>query len=261
MSIKSLDATRELALLGPDENRLYKNIARNLLAELQSGTYAIGDRMPAERDLAIRMGVSRPVIREAMLALEVLGLIEVRIGAGTFVLRLPGETDAPGFSVSPFELLEARLVFEGEAAGLAALQITDDEIARLEELVAAIHAQNKSQTAEENADMAFHMTIAQATRNAAIVRTIEDLWRQRWESPECRLLLEQARTANVLPVIEEHTAVVEALRTRDPALARAAMRRHIEAVIQHLLFAVEEKAIEEARNSVAATRRRFGKVA
>ncbi|MFC0205798.1 FadR/GntR family transcriptional regulator [Novosphingobium soli] len=261
MSIRSLNAANELALLGPDENRLYKNIARTLIEELQSGTYGVGDKMPAERDLALRMGVSRPVIREAMLALEVLGLIEVRIGAGTFVVRLPGESDAPRFSVSPFELLEARLVFEGEAAALAAVQITDDEIAQLEDLVAAIQSQNESQKAEENADMAFHMTIARATRNAAIERTIEDLWRQRWESPECRLLLEQARTAHVLPVIEEHTAVVEALRTRDPVRARTAMRSHMEAVIQHLLFAVEEKAIAEARNSVAATRRRFGKVA
>ena len=209
-------ANPELDAIGSDESRLYKRVAGALIDELQSGKFAVGDKMPAERDLAVRMKVSRPVVREAMLALEVLGLIEVRLGAGTFVVRLPGETDEPRFSVSPFELLEARLVFEGEAAALAALQITDEEIARLEKLVLAIQEQNEEQIAEQNADMAFHMAIARATRNAAVEKTVEDLWLQRWSSAECNLLLEQARTANVLPVVEEHTAIVEALKSRDP---------------------------------------------
>ncbi|MCJ2180267.1 FadR family transcriptional regulator [Novosphingobium sp. 2580] len=251
----------ELGAFGTDESRLYKRVASALIEELQSGRFAIGDKMPAERDLAVRMQVSRPVVREAMLALEVLGLIEVRLGAGTFVVRLPGESDEPRFNVSPFELLEARLVFEGEAAALAAVHITDEEIAGLEQLVAAIQEQNADQIAEENADMAFHMAIARATRNAAVEKTVEDLWLQRWSSPECNLLLEQARTANVLPVVDEHTAIVEALRSRKPQVARMAMRAHLDAVIKHLLFAVEKKALAEARRSVDSQRQRFGSVA
>jgi GntR family transcriptional repressor for pyruvate dehydrogenase complex len=254
-------ASHELEVIGNDDSRLYKRIAATLIEELQAGHYVVGDRMPAERDLAQSMGVSRPVVREAILALEVLGLLEVRVGAGTFVVRLPGETDEPRFSISPFELLEARLVFEGEAAALAAQHITDDEIVELEALVDAMGEQNERQVAEENADMAFHLAIARATRNSAVEKTIEDLWLQRWASPACKLLLEQARTANVLPVVEEHTAIVEALRARDSVRSRAAMRAHLEAVITHLLFAVEEKAVAEARNSVAMTRARFGAAA
>lgn len=250
-------ARPELAALGQDETRLYKGVARALIEELQSGSYAVGDKMPAERDLAIRMGVSRPVVREAMLALEVLGLIEVRLGAGTFVLRLPGETDTPEFSVTPFELVEARLLFEGEAAALAAAQITDEEIKRLDDLILAIQQENRDADGEENADMAFHMTIARATRNAAVQKIVEELWLLRWTSPECKLLLEKARTANVRPVVDEHNAIVNALRARDPAAARAAMRVHLEAVLQHLLFAVEEDAVAAARSSVAVTRERF----
>lgn len=247
----------EFHAIARKESRLYKRVVGFLIEEFQSGSYAVGDKMPAERDLAVRMGVSRPVVREALLALEVLGLIEVRIGAGTFVVRLPGESDAPQFTISPFELLEARLLFEGEAAALAALHITDEEIAELEGLVEAIQQQNEHGLAEENADMAFHMTIARATRNLAVEKTVESLWLQRWSSPECSLLLEHARTANILPVVEEHSAVVEALRTRDPKAARAAMRAHLEAVISHLLFAVEEQALAEARRSVDSKRRRF----
>lgn len=242
---------------GGDKTRLYKGIARALIEDLHKGTYAVGDKMPAERDLATKMGVSRPVVREAMLALEVLGLIEVRLGAGTFVTRLPGEADAPEFSVSPFELVEARLMFEGEAAALAATHITDGEIAQLQDLILAIQQENRQPDGEENADMAFHMTIARASRNVAVEKAIEQLWLLRWTSPECKLLLEKARTANVRPVVDEHTAIVDALKARDPAAARSAMRVHLEAVLKHLLFAIEEDAVAAARKSVARTRERF----
>ena len=239
------------------ETRLYKTIVRALLDDLHAGVYAVGDKMPAERDLALRMGVSRPVVREAMLALEVLGLIDVRLGAGTFVLRLPGESDAPKFSVSPFELLEARLLFEGEAAALAAKHITDEEVAQLEDLVEEIQRENCQLDGKEDADLRFHQVIARAARNAAVERTVLDLWTLRSTSPECELLQQKARTANVRPVVEEHTAIVDALRDRDPGAARSAMRAHLDAVLQHLLFAVEEDAVAEARRSVARTRERF----
>lgn len=241
-----------------DDGRLYRRVAKAMIAELQSGTYAVGDRMPAERDIAISMGVSRPVVREAMLAMEVLGLVEARLGAGTFVIRLPGEVDSePEFTVSPFELIEARLLIEGEAAALAARHISDEELRRLEELVAAIQQENAEENGGENADLAFHMTIARAGRNSAIARTVEQLWTLRSTSPECRLLLEQARTAHVKPVVEEHRAILTALRQRNPDAAREAMHAHLNAVLQHLLFAVEEEAVAAARQSVAATRERF----
>jgi len=249
----------KLAHFNDDETRLYKGVARKLIDDLQAGAYPVGKRMPAERELAATLGVSRTVVREAMLALEVLGLIEVRLGAGTFVVRLPGDSDDPEFSISPFELVEARLMFEGEAAAAAATHITDEEIARLEQLIQAIQQENAQADGEENADMAFHILIAQASRNLAVEKTIEQLWMLRWTSPECKLLLEKARTANVRPVVDEHTAIVRALKARDPAAARKAMRAHLDAVQQHLLFAVEEDAVKAARSAVAGTRARFGR--
>lgn len=240
-----------------EPTRLYQKIARTLIEHLSEGRYQVGDRMPAERDLAKQFGISRPVVREAMLTLEVLGLIEVRVGSGAYVVRLPGEDDRPGFNVSPFELVEARMLFEGEAAALAASHITDEEVAELEALVEAIRNENSRPAGKEEADRAFHMTIANATRNAAIKNVVEELWRLRSASPECALLLEKARTANVRPVVEEHTCIVQALKERDSGAARSAMRSHLGAVIEHLLFAIEEKAIEEAKNSVAQTRRRY----
>ena len=241
-------------------DRLYQGLARSLTSDLASGRYKAGDRLPAERELASDYGVSRPTVREAIIALEVQGLVEVRIGSGAYVKRIPGKDDKPGFNVTAFELTEARLLIEGEAAALAATQITDSELTALEQLISDIAAENRSGSGQEDADRAFHLAIARATRNTAIFNAIEELWRLRKTSPESALLHEKARTANIKPVVDEHTAVLAALRARDPAKARAAMRTHLSAVIESLLFATEEAAIAEARKLVDAKRARHARL-
>lgn len=247
--------------IAPPPERLYQKLARELFSDLVAGRYAVGDRLPAERELSTQYNVSRPAVREAMIALEVQGLIEVRIGSGAYVRALPGETDAPGFTVTAFELMEARMLIEGEAAALAAVHIHDDELEELSNLVVEIENENRQSRGGTTADQAFHLLIAKATRNAVILSQVEEMWRLRSSSPNCALLLEKARTANVQPVVEEHTAVLEALRAHDPAAARAAMRSHMSAVINHLLFATEAEAIEAARRDVASTRARYARAA
>jgi len=239
------------------QDRLYKNLARALFLQLVAGKYAVGDRLPAERELANEHQVSRPTVREAVIALEVQGLIEVRVGSGAYVRRLPGAEDAPGFNVTAFELTEARLVIEGEAAALAAGHISDSELKELDSLVRRIADENLRDQGTEEADRAFHVLIARATRNTAIVNAVEELWRLRTSSPASALLYAKARTAKVKPVVEEHRAIARALRTRDPAKARAAMRAHLRAVMDHLLFATEEQAVAEARKAAERTRSRF----
>ncbi|WP_430388123.1 FadR/GntR family transcriptional regulator [Blastomonas fulva] len=242
---------------GPE--RLYQKLARQIFSELAAGRYAVGDRLPAERELSIQYNVSRPAVREAMIALEVQGMIEVRVGSGAYVRSLPSEADTPGFTVTAFELMEARLLIEGEAAALAAVHIQDDELAELERLVAEIDNENQLPGFSTKADHAFHMVIATATRNMVIRAQVEEMWRLRSASPNCALLLEKARTANIQPVVEEHRAVLDALRARDPAAARTAMRGHMASVIDHLLFATEEEAVEAARRNVATTRERYAR--
>ena len=239
------------------QDRLYQDLARALLEELAAGRYPVGARMPAERELALTYSVSRPTVREAMIALEVQGLVEVRVGSGAYVRRLPGKGDIPGFNITAFELTEARLLFEGEAAALAAAQITGEQLTAVEALVAEIARENAQPGGAEAADRAFHLAIARATRNTAIFDAIEHLWDLRATSPEAALLHEKARTANIKPVVDEHTAVLEALRARDPAAARAAMRAHLAQVLDSLLFATEEKAVQEARRAAQAHRERY----
>jgi GntR family transcriptional repressor for pyruvate dehydrogenase complex len=222
----------------PANDRLYQRLARRLFEELVAGTYAVGDRLPAERELAIDYGASRPAVREALIALEVQGFIEVRVGSGAYVCRLPGQGEEPGFAITAFELTEARIMFEGEAAALAAVQITDGEVKLLDDLVEAMTTENLLAEVTEVADRDFHMAIAKATRNAGVVRTIEDLWHLRSTSPECALLHAKARNAKVRPVV--------------------AMRAHLTSVMDHLLFQTEEMAMEQARRALATTRQRYG---
>lgn len=244
----------------PTMGRLYQKLARKIFQDLANGKYAVGDRLPAERELSSEHNVSRPAVREAMIALEVQGLVDVRVGSGAYVRRLPGIDDRPGFNVTAFELTEARLLFEGESAALAATHITDKELDELEVLVRQIADENRRPGVSENADKAFHMLIARATRNLAIVNTIEEFWRLRSTSPECALLHAKARAANVRPVVEEHRVILDALRSRNPTRARAAMRSHLGAVIDHLLFTTEERAVAEARQAIASTRKRFANI-
>ena len=243
----------------PAQERLYQDLARRLMDELVSGRYDVGDRLPAERELSAQFNVSRPTVREAVIAREVQGLVEVRVGSGAYVKRLPGKHDIPGFNISAFELTEARLLFEGEAAALAATTITEEGLAELSALVEEIERENRNPHGTEKADRAFHLAIARATRNAAVAEAVEHLWDLRADSPESALLHEKARSANIKPVVTEHTAVLEALRARDPAAARSAMRTHLASVLDSLLFATEEKAIAEARRASQARRDRYTK--
>ncbi len=240
-------------------DRLYQELARKLFAELASGKFAIGDRLPAERDLADLYGVSRPTVREAVIALEVQGYVDVRVGSGAYVKTLPGRADAPAFDVSAFELTEARLLIEGEAAALAATNLDDAELDALDALVALMGDEVGGDAAQFAADRQFHLLIARGTRNAAMAHAVDELWRMRASSPESALLHDKARAAHVTPVVSEHSAILAALRARDAGAARAAMRAHLAAVLDHLLFATEEKAVEEARLAMASQRARFGR--
>jgi GntR family transcriptional repressor for pyruvate dehydrogenase complex len=256
-SAKARSGQSEVEKADGSEGRLYQELAGKLFAQLASGVYAIGDRIPPERELALEFQVSRPTVREAIIALEVQGFLEVKVGSGAYVRRLPGAEDRPGFNVTAFELTEARILIEGESAALASTNVTDADIAHLKELVRQIADENLKADGAEHADREFHLAIARITRNNAMVNVIEELWRMRATSPDSALLHAKARLANVRPVVDEHAAIVEALASRDPAKARAAMRAHLGAVLDHLLFATEEQAIEEAKRAAASTRARF----
>lgn len=120
-------------------------------------------------------------------------------------------------------------------------------------------SEREGMSAQFAADKAFHLLIAGGTPNAAMVHAVEELWRMRASSPESVLLHDKARDAHVTPVVDEHSAIVSALRARDPGHARSAMRAHPAAVLDHLLFATEEKAVVKARQAIASKHAQFSR--
>jgi DNA-binding FadR family transcriptional regulator len=243
----------------PSSKRLYEQVADQLAERIAAGTYAVGERLPSERDLATAFSVSRPTIREAVIALELDGLVEVKTGSGVYVIARFPKTGSPGVTdIGPFELLEARRGVEAEAAALAAQRITDAELDELEALVAEMELENKTDVVmSEDADRRFHMTIARATQNSAMIAIIEMLWDVRNRSPQSVRFLEHVRAHGVKPIIDEHAAILDALRQRDPVLARAAMRQHLQSVMNGVFAATEVEAVEQARAAIAAQRQRF----
>src|ERR1700759_3948390 len=147
-----------------ESQRLYRQIADQLSALIASGEFAEGSRLPSERDLAAQLGVSRPSVREALIALEVAGKVEVRVGAGIFVsARRPvaGAPDPAKEGQGPFELLRARWLVEGEIAAEAARSGKPEELEIVRNAVAEM-ARNQNQRREADAaDRNFHLGIAE----------------------------------------------------------------------------------------------------
>jgi GntR family transcriptional repressor for pyruvate dehydrogenase complex len=187
--------------------RLYQALAEKLTRLIASGEYKPGDRLPAERELAALYNVSRPTVREAVIALEIEGLVEVRIGSGVYVISQTPSREGIERDIGAFELTEARILIEGEAAALAAANITDDEIAELERLLAEMDAANLSGAgAGEMVDKRFHEFLAGCTRNSAMQSAVEHLWMVRNRSPQCIRTFEKSRGKGHKPVIDEHRA-------------------------------------------------------
>ena len=217
----------------------------------------MGDRLPPERDLAAAHNVSRPTIREAIIALELDGLIEVRMGSGVYVKAVrPVGTDPVAMDVGPFELTEARLILEAEVAALAATLITAEELLELEKLLEAMEQGNHGGNGE-TADRQFHQCIADATRNGAMSAVVDSLWSIHGRSPQCVRMFEKMRAKGYRPVISEHRAIFEALRAHDSPAARSAMRDHLKRVLNYLLDTTEIEAVEEAKAKMSAQRHRF----
>jgi GntR family transcriptional repressor for pyruvate dehydrogenase complex len=229
----------------PDSRRLYQQVASAIIESIKSAKYKPGERLPSERDLAAAFKVSRPTIREAMIALEIRGLAEIRHGSGIYLTdRIPSNAAAGDLDIGAFELTEARRLFEGEAAALAATMITEADLEELRALVLEMAAENQRKEQSWAADRRFHLAIARATRNTAIVQVIESLLDLRHKSPLCRYMLERARRVGVQPRVGEHRRILVALARRDPRAARSAMRGHLERVIEDLFGATEPESRE-----------------
>jgi DNA-binding FadR family transcriptional regulator len=231
--------------------RMFWQIAEKIQSLIESGLYPPGSRLPPERELAESFNVSRPTIREAIIALEVLQLVEVKTSSGVYVLDKPkNDSEATDEKISAFELTQARALVEGEAAALAALSISDEE---LKALAATLDAMESGIEAEK-ADREFHIIISKATRNKAILLAVNKFWSLRDSQPQITQAYSNVCSQSDKDRLEEHTKIYQSLKERNSQAARAAMHAHFNRLINALFEASEAQALEEVRKKTSQTR-------
>ena len=210
-----------------EPRRRYHQIADQLRGLIDAGEFGVGTRLPPERDLARALGVSRPSVREALIALEVEGRVKVRMGSGIYVLPTAAAPCQRVSAESPLETLQARRLIESELAAHAALLMTTRQLAGLRSALALMRKAVGAGHTPSAGDRLFHLRIAQARDNPVLTRIVSDLFDER-HNPLFEQLGSHFETAPAWSAaIAEHAAVIEAIASRSPAAARAAMATHL----------------------------------
>jgi DNA-binding FadR family transcriptional regulator len=211
-----------------EPRRLYRQVAEQLRDLIDRGEYPVGGRLPAERELAVQLGVSRPTVREALIALEVDGRVRIRVGSGIYVTAAR-EPACPALPVAgPFEILAARGLFEGAIAGQVARQATPADIALIDAALARMDHISDSPAESVDADRAFHLAVAGVLANDAVSKVVGDLFDQRINPYFARLASYFETPTSWHMACDEHRAIRDRIAAADADGARAAMQTHLE---------------------------------
>lgn len=214
---------------------LRSGLVETLIAQIESGDLAPGQRLPTEQAIVAATGVSRTVVREALASLRAKGLITTRQGLGAFVAKDPSPR---AFSIVPTDLesidevlrvLELRMGVEVEAAGLAALRRTEEDLARMEARLAAIEDSVHGGGHGIEEDFGFHRAILAATGNSYFVRLLDtfgsSLIPRQWVKLDT--MAPPEREKHLARMQREHRAILSAIREGDDRAAGRAMRGHL----------------------------------
>ncbi len=227
-----------------ESQRLYQQIAAQIAGMIRNGEWSPGSRLPPERDIARLLGVSRPTVREAMLALELGGLVEVRSGAGTYVRGWATPANNNGnqngdIGPSAFDTLAARRAIEGEVAAIAAGHVSEEAAAGIEASIVQLEREwtlgIHNCFDENNGDFLFHVRLAAATENQVLEGIVRNLW-DNMRTPLFKTISERMNLPNSAKTsCSEHHAILERVMAGDAAGARAAMHQHLDQVQIYLL--------------------------
>jgi GntR family transcriptional repressor for pyruvate dehydrogenase complex len=257
LPISQFTAKREVLdmMFGPFERDvLPEKIVTRILTMIKEKQLGPGDKLPPERELAATMQVSRPSLRAALRALALLNIVEIRQGDGTYVTSLdPKSLIEPlefVFSLDESTFLElhrARKILEVGIVELAAQQITDEEIAELEDCLARSVELVEDYEAFLQTDRELHSRITEASRNPILIRFTQSI---------SQLDLAGRRRTAVIPgmtvqSLEDHRIIVAALKARDPEAARQAMLQHLQNVEQKFKQVVISEDLETPLRTTA----------
>ena len=214
-----------------DGRRLYQQVADQIRGLIREGQFPPGSRLPAERELAGQLGVSRPSLREALIALEIDGSVEIRMGSGVYVCAPGAAADEPTrpLGESPSELMRARAAVESTVAFLAVGRMTPEALAQLRMVLDAMAADIEAGRKPLEQDRQFHLTIAAQTGNAVLTRIVRELFDDRHSPISAQLSVRFETPETWRVALAEHETILDALASGDPLLAQSAMRMHLEA--------------------------------
>jgi GntR family transcriptional repressor for pyruvate dehydrogenase complex len=218
-----------------DSRRLYQQIADQIRDLIDQGGFEVGTRLPPERDLAQQLGVSRPSLREALIALDVEGRVEVRSGSGVYITAVipdPGPRKTASWGESPSQLMEARSIIEGEVVILACARVTEALLERLRDLLRGMEAAIQRRGARVDLDRQFHLTLTEMSGNAVLSRLVGELFDERHSPISAKISSRFETTRTWKAALKEHEAILKAVEARDPIAAQAAMRAHLQASAQ-----------------------------
>ncbi|HEY73422.1 MAG: hypothetical protein B6I34_02480 [Anaerolineaceae bacterium 4572_32.1] len=220
-----------------EKRKVTEEIADKIIEFILHGELKPLDKLPAEREMAAMLGVSRPSLREALQTLATRNIVEIRHGAGVYVTSLE-----PKLLLEPLDfflalneanfehLFEARKVLEGELAALAAQRITKDELAHLQECVRRTEQSLDDAKAYAQADLDLHNSIMAAARNPMLERMMMGVSDLTWASRQHTVNLPGVR----LHSPKDHRAIVDALSERNPEKSRQMMLKHLGNIKQAL---------------------------
>jgi DNA-binding FadR family transcriptional regulator len=218
-----------LPLEAIEPRRLYRRIADQLRLLIDQGEFPVGSKLPTERELASQLSVSRPTVREALIALEVEGRLKIRVGSGIYVVDPQPAAAVPNSSSieGSFEILRARAFVESAIAEEAARHATAKDIARLDDVLGEVSANSIGADIFLALDRRFHTAVAETLKNGVLVRCVGELFDLRINPYFERLARHTLDAMAWRCAHEEHVAIRDAIAARDPALARAAMYEHL----------------------------------
>ena len=219
-----------------------QQLAAELKRRIEDGVYLVGDKLPAERFIADEKNVSRTVVREAIIMLELKGVLNVKQGSGIFFVdstdKLNQKSLMPYSEIGPFELLQARQLLESNIAEFAALQATREDIVKMRQALQLEERELASSepNGSESGDMQFHLAIAEATHNSMLVELFRQSWQWRENNPMWIQLHSHLDDTHYRKEwMGDHKQILAALIKKDARAAKLAMWQHLENVKQRLL--------------------------
>lgn len=230
-----------------------EQVAKSLAARITAGDWQPGEKLPSEAELCKAFSVGRSSLREALTSLAFIGLIRVRAGGGSYVAEQPSAYFTSSWLNSGTlnnekaleEFIEARLILETELAGLCAERITQEEFDAAELLVERMREAVHNANEFWKLDLSFHLAMGMAAKNEVLNNIIKSVREQMVDLISKSLLLQEGMEQ----AVGQHAKVLEALRQRNPAKAREAMRHHLQSFQRGYKVIFEERRLESLKNS------------